>query len=284
MDQKISPRIWTIFGIGIAVIAGFGLLLAFLGHGPGISAPTIVPTTPTPSDDPVAASVNGRLIKYSFWREAVLLDQVMSGLAGQPAPAPDETLQRLINEELVLHAIPPDQIPTTEQTKAQITALEQSWGVDDAAVVTALEKVGLTRAAFEQTVWRLLVVQAGLETLQAEGYDTAAWLEEQRANAEIVLSEGLGNVVVPHIPIAQSPLATPITSPIPTPTPPSELASPIAATPVPATESPSPTPAMALPEIAPDFTLTGAKGITLILSEQLARGPVVLAFFQRGGG
>jgi len=255
------------------VVAGLGLLLAFLGRGLGEPVPMITPALPTPADDLVVASVDGRSIRHSFWMEAVLLDQVMSGLAGRPAPTPDETLQRLINEELVLHAIPPEQAPTAEQIETQIAALEQTWGVDDAAVMAALEKVGLTRSAFERAGGRLLAVQAGLEALQSQGYDTTAWLEEQRASAEIVLlnlNEESENVAVPYIPVAQSPLATLAASPIPTP--------------VPATEPPSPTPAPVTPEAAPDFTLERAGGGTLTLVEQLIQGPVVLVFFQRGGG
>jgi len=105
---------------------------------------------------------------------------VMSGLAGQPAPAPSETLQRLINEELVLQAIPPEQAATAEQVKAQIATLEQTWGVDETAVVAAMEKVGLTRAAFERVIGRLLAVQAGLEALQSQGYDTTCSTRNSR--------------------------------------------------------------------------------------------------------
>lgn len=266
MSQRTSSRMWAILGIGIAVVAGLGLLLVFLGRGPGALAPMTTAALSTLADDPVMASVNGHPIRYSIWMEAVLLDQVMSGLAGQPAPTPDETLQRLINEELVLQAIPPEQEATAEQVEAQIAALERTWGVDDAAVVRALVEAGLDRAAFKRAVGRLLAVQVGLEALEDRGYDTTAWLEEQRASAEILIFE---DVAVPALPIPQPPIATLATSPIPIP--------------VPAIETSSPTPALAIPEIAPDFTLERAGGGTLTLSGQLARGAVVLVFFQKCG-
>ena len=231
------------------------------------------------------ASVAGRPIRHSLWTETVLLDQVMSGMAGQPAPASSETLWRLIDAELVLHAVPPEQAPTAEQVEAQITTLEQTWGVDDAAVVTAMERVGLTRAAFERAVERLLAVEAGLEALQSQGYDTTAWLEEKRASAEIVFNQEFESVAVPYIPIAQSPIAqspiaAPFTSPLPAPATKTPVLSP---TPIPPTDTTDPTPAIAIPNVAPDFTLERAGGGTLALTEQLAKGPVVLAFFQRGG-
>ena len=274
MGQRISLRIWVVFGVGIAVTAGVGLLLLFLGRGPGEIAQMITPAIPTPSDDMVVASVNGHSIGYSLWMETVLLDQVMSGLAGQPAPVPEETLQRLINEELVMETFPPEQSPTAEQIEAQIATLEQTWGVDDGAVVTALERAELDRAAFERAVGRLLAVQAGLEELQSQGYDVTAWLEEQRASAEIQVIENVAALAVPTI---QSSIPTPFTSPLPAPateTPP---------TPVPATELPPPTPTFVLPEVAPDFTLERAGGGVLTLTEQLAQGPVVLVLFQRCG-
>jgi len=247
----------------------------------------ITPAIPTPSDDPVLASIvlnqDTHSIRYSSWQEAVLLDQVMSVLAGQPALTPDETLQRLIDEELVLHAIPPE-APTTAQVEAQIAALQQTWGVDDATVVAVLEQVGLTRATLEQAIGRSLTVQASLDALQSQGYDTTAWLEEQRASAEIVLNEEFKEefkVVVPYVPVAQSSIATPATSPLPVPATETPVPSPILA---PATEMPPPTPALAIPKVAPDFTLQRSGGGTLTLSEQLAQGPVVLVFFQSGGG
>lgn len=280
MSQETLFRLWVVLGISIVVVAGLGLLLVFLGRGPGppaTPAATVFPVTPTSSDSVVVASVNGYPIRHSFWMEAVLLDQVMGGLAGQTASTPDETLQRLINEELVLRSAPLEQEPTAEQIEARIASLEQAWGVDDDAVVMALERVSLTRAVFERAVGRLLMVQASLETLQRQGFDTTSWLEAQRASAEIVISQDVAVLVVPS---PQSPLATPFTSPIPTPTTEPTIFSP---TPVPATETPAPTLVLVLPKVAPDFTLERAGGGTLTLAEQLAQGPVVLVFFQRCG-
>ena len=139
MSQKISSRTWTIFGIGIAIVVGLGLLLAFLGRKPGEPGPMITPTVLTP------------------------------------------------------------------------------------------------------------------------------------------LSE---NVSVPVASNDQSPIPTPFTSPLPAPTTATVAQSPL---PAPATETPYPGPTLALPEVAPDFTLERAGGSPLTLSEQLAEGPVVLAFFQRSG-
>jgi hypothetical protein len=269
VNQRTGTRFWVVLGVGIAVIAGLGSLLALLGRGPGDAAPVIAPALSTPTEDPVVASVAGRPIRYSVWMEAVSLDQVMSGMAGPPAPTPNETLQRLINADLVLQTVPPEQAPTAEQVKAQISAMEQMWGVDDTAVVAALEKTGLTRAAFERAVERSLAVQAGLQALQNQGHDPTAWLEAQRASTEIVLNQEFENESVLYIPIAQSPIAMATTSPIPTP--------------VPAPDTPLPTPPPAIPQVAPDFTLERAGGGTINLTQQLAEGPVVLVFFRRGG-
>jgi len=274
MNKVISPRIWTIVGVGIAVVAGLGLLLAFLGREPIEPALAITPAAPPQSDEPIVASVDGRDISRSSWQEAVLLDQVLSGLAGQPAPTPDETLWRLIDQELVLRATS-EQEPTAEQVEAHIAALQQTWGVDEDGVTAALEKVGLARAAFEQAIGLLLKVQAGLSTLDDQGYETNAWLEEQRASADIQIFESVAALPSPTI---QSPVPTPPTSPLPIPATETPLPAPTSAPP-----TAPPAPALALPEIAPDFTLERASGGALTLTEQLAAGPVALVFFQKCG-
>ncbi len=277
MNRTITSRLWAIIGVGVAVIVGVGALLMFLGRGPGELPPAPPPVTLTQADGPIAASINGSVISQSSWGEAVLLDQVLSGLAGQSAPTPEETLWRLIDQELVLQSTS-EQEPTAEQVEAQITALQQTWGVDESAVTAALERVGLKRAVFEQAVGRLLKVQAGLATLTNQGYDTAAWLEEHRGGADIQIFEGAAAL---PISTAQSPIPT---MSVPSP-PPTLAAAKAAATPTsaPATAPPIPTSPLADLEFAPDFTLERAGGGALTLTEQLSEGPVVLVFFQRCG-
>ncbi len=281
MKSVFSGRVWAILGIGIATVFGLGLLLALLGRGPGEPAPMITPALSPTRDDPAVASIvfgqDTRHITHTLWQEALLLDQVLSGLAGQPAPAPSETLDRLINAELVLHEIPPEQTPTPAQVEEQIAALVQTWGVDDAAVTAVLEQVGLTREAFEREVSRSLMVQAGLAELERRGYDATAWLEEQRASTEIAIDRAAANASVPYVPIRHSPLATESVLPTPTRAPAS------AACPTQAAQSPLPTPERTIPEVAPDFALERASGDSFTLAEQLAKGPVVLVFFHRHG-
>ncbi len=253
MNRLVFSRVWAVLGIGVAVLVGLGLLLALLARGPGDLAPMITPLPAPQSDEPVVASVNGNVIPYSRWVEAALLDQVLSGLAGKQAPTPEETLERLVNEELVLQAVSPEQT-TSEQIEAQIASLEQNWGVDDQAVIAALTESGLTRAVLEREIGRLLSVQAGQDTLRGRGYDTTDWIAKQRAKAEIVIYRNVA--VLPPLPTR---------SPVPTPS------------------SPLPSPAGPFAQVAPDFTLDRAGGGTFTLIEQLAQGPVVLVFFQKCG-
>jgi hypothetical protein len=283
MNQDSKPRLWATFGVSITALIGLGLLMVFLSRGPGAPTPMVASPVPTIDEDPTVASVNGRTIKRSSWMQAALLDQVMSGIAGQPAPTSDETLQRLINEDLLLSAFPPEQPPTTEQIEAQIVRLENSWNVTDDAVMLALDNVGLDRPAFVQAIGRLLIVQAGLDALQAQGYHISTWLQEQRTSAEIVFDAELDSVVAAQLPASptppQTPLSTATLSPIPTPMPtpmplPQAALSPL---------SPPTPPVQAIPEIAPDFTLAQTSGGSFTLSEQLAQGPVVLVFFQKCG-
>ena len=84
----------------------------------------------------------------------------------------------------------------------------------------------------------------------------------------------------PH-PASQATPTAPIPPAQPTPTSPA-TARPLAPSPV-VVANATPRLMPVIPEIAPDFTLERASGGTFALSEQLAQGPVVLAFFQKGG-
>lgn len=289
MKQPVRSRLLAVLGMGLVAVVGLAALLMFLEGG--ATAPTPTNTSdrsisPSPTNlqtpeqelvdgDLAVATVNGRTISYSFWQEAVLIDQVVSGLAGQPIPTREETLQRLINEDLVLQTVPPDQTPTIQEVEAKIASLEKGWGVDDAAVVRALSKIGIDRAAFERSVQRLLAVQIGLAALERQGEDVEAWLKEQRARADIQIFEDVASLPLTY---DQSPIATQTLSPIPTP--PAETMS---APSVPETMTRTSVPTPAIPEIAPDFTLKQAGGGAFTLTEQLTEGPVVLVFFQKCG-
>jgi hypothetical protein len=268
MEQRIPPRIWSLLGVGAAALVGLALLLIALNWPTSTPTPRIHSEIPTPAENPIAVSVNGYPIRRDFWDESFLLDQVLSELAGQPVPTPEETLQRLVNEELVLRTVTGGAVPTTQQVEAQIAALQETWNVEGAAVVAALERAGLSRVVFERMVWRLLAVQAALDTLQAQGHDVNTWLEQQRTTAEIVISAGieLPSPAQPHA-VVPPPTQTPpsISPPTPIPTMASSLSAPTG------------------PEQAVDFSLRRADGSVFTLTEQLTHGPVVLVFFQRCG-
>lgn len=246
-----EPRRWKSLAVagGVALIA-LALLVTVLSQEMTQIAPlppTAVPANPA---DPAVAFVNGQPIGRNFWVEAVQLDQVMSGLAGVPAPSPEETLERLINEVLVLQTVS-QRPPTRDEVEARIAALEAAWGVEDEQVVAALTAAGLDREALARSVSRLLLVQRSQEQLVAEGTPTDDWLTRLRGQAEITINYQQMETAF----LSLQPTAPP--SPLPTPEPP--------------------------PPLAVDFTLERAGGGSLTLSEQLALGPVVLVFFQRCG-
>ncbi len=234
---------WALATGGIALLMLF-LVIGTLSREVAPAVPPVPSATPSPTDPPVAL-VEGQPIGRNFWAEAVLVDWAMSRLAGVPAPAPEETLERLINEILVLRAAPPQPAPGREEVEAQIAALEQAWGVSDEQVTAALGEVGLSRGSLERAVARLLTVQRAQAALEARGTPIAEWLAQERARARVVIYR------------EQMRVSFQFPTPAVTPTP--EFAR------------------------APDFTLERAGGGTLTLSDLLARGSVVLVFFQRCG-
>ncbi|HHS96659.1 MAG TPA: hypothetical protein ENK08_01970 [Chloroflexi bacterium] len=242
-----ESRGWIALLLAGGGAAVFLLLVVFLLSRGGLAPPPPPTPAPTsPADLPVAM-VNGQPIGVNLWAETVLIDQVMSGLAGVPAPSPEETLDQLINQALVLQAAPSVETPSDEEVEAYIAALEAGWGVSDEQVVDALKGVGLDREAWKRSITRLLTVQRGQEALVAEGGTIEEWLTQERERAEVVVYQ-------------------------------ERMAQALAA--LFATPSPSPTPG---PPPAPDFTLKETSGDPFTLYDHLAEGPVVLVFFQRCG-
>ncbi len=271
MNGRSTFRFLALLMVGVLALGGVGLLMMYLNRA-ATATPTPIPQ-PSPGlpREQVIATVNGRAISHTLWVESVLLDQVMSGMAGQPAPTPEETLQRLINEALILEAFPSARTPSHSEIEAHIAAMEQSWGVEDSAVAKALREIGLSRTVLEQSVGRLLRVQAAVEALRAQGYDENTWLKGRLAEAKIEINTELQQTTVFPTPSTLTAAPTPTVLPSPTASPP-------------VVSSPTPAGLIAnLPTNAPDFTLERVDGGWFTLTKQLASGPVVLVFFQRCG-
>lgn len=243
MEVRKTRWGWAFATGGIALLMLF-LVIGMLSREVTPVAPPVPSATPSPADPPVAL-VEGQPIGRNFWAEAVLLDWAMSRLAGVPAPSPEETLERLINEVLVLRAAPPQPMPGRDEIEAQIAGLEQTWGVSDEQVTAALGQAGLGRDSLERAVARLLMVQRAQAALEAQGTPISEWLSQERARARVV--------------IYREQMRVSFRFPTPAVTPTSEWAQ------------------------APDFTLERAGGGTLTLSDLMRQGPVVLVFFQRCG-
>ncbi len=303
-------------GLGLALLAVAGLLLVFgrLAAPTGsvarsdLAPPSVAPpesgqAAVTPNDSPttespppkqkqipaaadiqaadIIATVNDEIITRPAWQQAIRLDVVMSRLAGQPIPSAEETLDRLVNEIIVLAAAPDVQPSTGAEVEARIAALQANWQVNNEAVAAVLVEAGLTRDDMTDRVARLMQVEAALAELSTQETDLNGWLVQARARAEIGLYRALVNnseangagqggkeaeeqggrgageqQEVNSTPLPPSPLA-----PQPTLAPPPEL-------------SIAPYPENA----APDFTLAQLNGVPLTLSDFRGK-PVLLNFW-----
>lgn len=152
-----------------------------------LNTPTKTPSLITSTTEPPIATVNGEAITDSAWQQATQLDQVMSQLAGQPAPTAEETLDRLINEIIVLQAVTTPPAIADSAVTAKVAALQSSWQVDDQRLRLALQEAGLNQDALTERVRRLLQVEATLTDLAAQQPDLNTWLADVRAEAAIGL-------------------------------------------------------------------------------------------------
>ncbi len=222
------------------------------------------PATPAPAPtDEIVATVNEINISRQTWQKAAQLDAVMSKLAHQPVPTAEETLDRLVNEILVLEQQPDVPAPPAADVSARVDALSAAWNVSEQALDTALAEAKLTRDDLTVRMARLLQVESALGQISQQGTDLNQWLAQARASAEIGVYRALANAA-------------------PTPPPVTENSPP---TPVPvsvAENQPAPPPDVPVgPDpgnAAPDFSLPLLDGGTLALNE-LRGKPAIINFW-----
>lgn len=285
MSNHRLQTLLIILALAVLAVAGLLLLMGKLAGSP--DAPVSVSTLSDPTlaaenlaktadqldPDGVVATVNDQSISRETWLKATRLDAVMSQLAAQPIPTAEETLDRLINEIIVLNTAFPltkgqgGEPPASTEVEARLQALEIAWRVNDDAVATALTKAGLERVDLIERVSRLIQVESALKQISTQQTNLETWLAQARASAEIgvyrTLADAVQPIVTPTSLAAQS----------------SASITPAATTPAPTVqtdntnqEQPPLTPPADLPvapypqNIAPDFTLNQLNGAPLALS------------------
>jgi len=162
---------------------------------------------PQPAVSDIAATVNGATISRAEWQRITALDRVMSQLANQPPPDAETTLQRLINERLVLQQATANAL-SDQVVQQRLDFLKQTWRVDDATLDRTLTLNGLTSTDLFDDVRRLLIVEAGLKQIAAT-QNPDEWLAAQRAQAQIGLYTDLAVAAQPAQPAAPKPTSPP---------------------------------------------------------------------------
>jgi len=235
----------------VALIGGLGLvaaMLAFFGQTPRQLSPS--PTAVTPTSLAVA-TVDGLSIQRHEWEQAVALDQMMSGLVGQSASTPEETLDQLINQHLVLKQAAAADIPAVDPAQAETWLADflAAQNLTQTDLDQVLQRSALTRSDLVQKVIpRLLRVEQALNTLPPDG-DAQAWVATLRNQARIEIKEDLYQ-------LSPSPSLTPQPSPVQTARP----AGP------------------GVGALAPNFSLAATDGTAVTLFNLRGR-PVLLSFW-----
>jgi peroxiredoxin len=223
------------------------------------SSATAAEASASPSE-PLAAQVDDVAITVAEWRVATLVDSLMSRLTGQALPTAEETLQRLINETLVLRAAGLDAVALPlDEAEAHIQRMQTQYGISDQQLMTGLTSSGLLRQDLMRRTARLILVERGMAVVATQHPDLDAWLAQARSGSSIV--------VYSESPPEQTEVGGPAT------TPPTATAT--------ETTAPTPTPAAvgAVPQaMAPDFELLGVDGAVHQLSQWRGQ-PVLLNFW-----
>ncbi|MCG3209110.1 MAG: Thiol-disulfide oxidoreductase ResA [Anaerolineae bacterium] len=277
INNKRLQSVVVIVVVALAALVGLMLLMSWLAS-PDTSTEVPEPVSqpaetnnrpatpaPTPTDE-IVATVNDVNISRQMWQKAAQLDAVMSKLAHQPVPTAEETLDRLVNEILVLEQQPDVPAPLAAEVSARIDTLSAAWNVSAPALETALAEANLTQADLTARMSRLLQVESALGRVSQQGTDLNQWLAQARASAEIGVYRALANVAS---------------------TPPAVENSPPTAVPAASVAETQPAPAAPPPDVpvgsdpgnaAPDFSLPLLNGGTLALNE-LRGKPAIINFW-----
>ena len=145
---------WRRFYLNVAAVAG-GLvvviaLLFVLSSGASwptratavVSAPgaaiasQVSPSSLSPDTIAVVAQ-RGEPVTRAEWLKIAALDRAMSQLSGQPSPSAEATLDRLVNQRLVLQLA--GKTAASDSLAAErLALLQQNWRADNATVDRAL--------------------------------------------------------------------------------------------------------------------------------------------------
>ena len=136
--MSINKRVQSILLILLITIIAIGGLLLLMGrmaapeapptptHSMAEPEPEQQPTEPqetvaetSRSDDNIIATVNDEVITREAWQQATRLDAVMSVLTFQAIPTAEETLDRLVNEIVVLEGVDETSPPAAAEIEAE---------------------------------------------------------------------------------------------------------------------------------------------------------------------
>jgi len=266
--------------LGVALVAVL-LLLNSLGAPP--SSPSAFTPTPNPAQQ-VVAYVGKQQITFADWTRAFQLDALMNHFSGQPAPTPNETLDRLVNDTLILAAAAEEGITVSRtDVEARVARLLAEWHLTEDEVAAEMMAFGFNREAGVEATARLMTVERYLNEViwagvpaEQQAAALESWLQARRARVGVeVDTHGLQPFLPDYLsfPTPAPPDTSPLDTPAATPTALSALTSPL----------PQPSTSLAVGQPAPDFVLNDANGQPVRLSDYRDQRKVVIVFFRTTG-
>ncbi len=159
---------------------------------PLLEAAADQPPTANETPEPIVAMVGDVPVTYAAWQTATRLDQVMSHLTGQPIPSAEDTLDRLIDEILLLQEAGLGKATIAlPEVETRIAGLEAGWDLSDDEVVAALMEAGLDRHHLVERVARLILVEQAIGDVSQRHPDFDTWLAQVRETTEVGLYQPL---------------------------------------------------------------------------------------------